>query len=374
MQPLLVDLDFGSERREVGTLEEHRGTIYFEFAESFLKHPLPISPLRMPVQPGLVTHIPAVFAHNLPSGWSAVMVQHYLGRYRPRLPDLQYLQYIHNQNIGALTYSPLPRYWLYTQHEVNPFEIAQTLKEPRPYRWLRQVAGSLRGHTPKIAVSNHNGTLYGEVRGTAPGTPLIVKLEYSSTERYSGKLEHATTKMAQAAGVRTVTPLLLTSENRALFASERFDTDGRHRAHVQTAEVMLGSDATPEHIIRLAFTLTEARNAVLELFRRAVFAHYSGTEAIAARKVAFLMDAAGSWTLAPAYGLRVQEDASSSLDLHELGAMIGVSRYRVRQEIARVREGIAAWRDIASAAGLASRHIRRVQELLESSASLKKSG
>lgn len=62
MRRVEVRLDWGDKQVVVGTLAEQERRIYFEYDATFLDAPLPISPFKLPVRPGLFEHAERDFA------------------------------------------------------------------------------------------------------------------------------------------------------------------------------------------------------------------------------------------------------------------------------------------------------------------------
>ena len=62
--------------RPLGTLSEDGSRLVFEYHSDLLARPLPVSPLRTPVQPGEIVHdsapfdgLPGLLADSLPNCW-----------------------------------------------------------------------------------------------------------------------------------------------------------------------------------------------------------------------------------------------------------------------------------------------------------------
>lgn len=70
-----VGLNFGGTTIPVGRLAERDRKIYFQYENHFIQQGLEISPVRMPLQPGLMSFdqrlfegLPGVFNDSLPDG------------------------------------------------------------------------------------------------------------------------------------------------------------------------------------------------------------------------------------------------------------------------------------------------------------------
>ena len=69
---------------QVGTLAEHGGRIYFEYAATFLRQGYSLSPFKLPFAPGLHEHndrrfgpLPGLFDDSLPDGWGLLLMDRY---------------------------------------------------------------------------------------------------------------------------------------------------------------------------------------------------------------------------------------------------------------------------------------------------------
>ncbi|MGQ0562508.1 MAG: HipA N-terminal domain-containing protein, partial [Gemmatimonadota bacterium] len=119
MQRVEVRLDWGDAELLVGTLAEQDRRVYFEYATSFVESPLPSSPFKLPVRPGLFEHterdfgeIFGVFNDSLPDGWGLLLMDCEFRR-RGRAPVsvtvLDRFAYMGRTVMGALTYHPAAR-------------------------------------------------------------------------------------------------------------------------------------------------------------------------------------------------------------------------------------------------------------------------
>lgn len=123
-----------------------------------------------------------------------------------------------------------------------------------------------------------------------------------------GRIEAAYADMARAAGLHVPETRLLEHGGACHFLSRRFDrTENGERLHLHSFS---GLTHTPLRdgleygdLIEVARMLTRDQRAVDEVFRRAVFNVLAANDDDHGRNHAFLMDAAGNWTLAPAYDL-----------------------------------------------------------------------
>ncbi|RKZ13018.1 type II toxin-antitoxin system HipA family toxin, partial [bacterium] len=80
VKEIKVGLNFGSSVNPVGRLAMRNRTIYFEYDRNLIDRGLEISPLRLPLKPGvssfeygLFEGLPGVFNDSLPDGWGRLL-------------------------------------------------------------------------------------------------------------------------------------------------------------------------------------------------------------------------------------------------------------------------------------------------------------
>ena len=116
IKELKVGLNFGEEIQPVGRLAIRDGIIYFEYDNAFLETNLEISPLKFPLQRGVIElprtpfeGLAGVFNDSLPDGWGRLLFDRML-RAEGILPNevtaLDRLAYVGLNGMGALVYEP----------------------------------------------------------------------------------------------------------------------------------------------------------------------------------------------------------------------------------------------------------------------------
>ncbi len=95
----------------VGTLAEHRGRVYFEYAREFLATGLSLSPFRLPFQQGLFEHrdhrfgpLPGLFDDSLPDGWGLLLMDRHFrsqGRNPAEVSPLERLAWLGTRTMGV---------------------------------------------------------------------------------------------------------------------------------------------------------------------------------------------------------------------------------------------------------------------------------
>lgn len=109
-------IDFGNGPLDVGRLAIRERIIYFEYELSLIQRGLEMSPLRLPLQPGLKrldTHpfdrLPGVFNDSLPDGWGRLLFDPAVrarGLTSAQASPLDRLAHVGTGGMGALIYEP----------------------------------------------------------------------------------------------------------------------------------------------------------------------------------------------------------------------------------------------------------------------------
>jgi len=196
-----------------------------------------------------------------------------------------------------------------------------------------------------------------------------------------GRIEAAYADMAREAGIAVPETRCLEAAGACHFLSRRFDRapDGT-RLHLHSYS---GLTHTPlrdgleyADLIEVTRTLTRDQRGVEEVFRRAVFNILAANDDDHGRNHSFLMDAAGTWTLAPAYDLTLATNPLASgfraarvngkaaaitrADLLRLGDTHGIRN--PGEIIAQAVDAIANWPAHAAARGIAKAISSRVAD------------
>ena len=113
---LTVYLDARDQRRKVGRLAFKDRQILFEYDASFLTSGIEISPIKLPLRPGVSIADTAifdglfgVFNDSLPDGWGRLLLDRTVEKYgvhRGQLNPLDRLAYVGRHGMGALSYEP----------------------------------------------------------------------------------------------------------------------------------------------------------------------------------------------------------------------------------------------------------------------------
>ena len=310
--------------RQVGVLTSSGRGSLFQFADSFLAAPLPLSPFRLPVKPGV--HVCAadggmetfgVFEDALPDGWGRRIIDTRFRRRYRRLPTLmERFAALGGDGMGALVFEPSEPPDAAQTESFRLEDLAQSawdfddgkIEEALPA--LRRAAGSSGGARPKANVlfDEATGDVLPPYAQTAEGfSPWIVKFNTRADGKNAGALEYVYAELALAAGADVAPHRLVETKAGRFFATRRFDrASGGCRIHMHTAAGLLHADfRIPGNEYALLFRLLDAllrdESARRELFLRASLNVLLHNRDDHLKNFSFLMDARGRWALAPFY-------------------------------------------------------------------------
>lgn len=390
-----IGLDFGTGVMPVGRLASRDYKTYFEYDASFLKRGLEISPLRLPLKPGLSSFdytlfegLPGVFNDSLPDGWGRLLFDRY-ARSRGILPSdispLERLAHVGAYGMGALVYEP--------DHSLGEeegtlsldslAEQAQDVMDGRSedvLQLLLDLNGSSAGARPKalIGVDKLRQNISHGVRSLPEGyEPWLVKFANSHDGADAGAIEYVYAQMAKEAGIQVPDVHLFPARHGAgYFAIKRFDRDGQKRFHMHTACGLLHSDfRTPsldyEDLLALTSILTRDVREVEKMFRLAVFNVMAHNRDDHAKNFSYLMNEEGQWKLSPAYDLtfssgpRMEQSTTvmgegknpSVEHLKKLGEESSLSETQIVDIIEQTKAALAGWPEKAKEYGISKTNI-----------------
>ena len=328
VQTLDVRLRFSAEAEiPVGKLATVDRSLVFQYDDFFLNHPLPLSPLHLPVRPGVQVYDGqgrmeafGVFEDALPDSWGRRLVDRHFQKTVGRLPSvLERLAYAGERAMGALTFhspvesDPLPDRSLDLAGlatEAWAFD-GDAVEDALPE--LRRVAGTSGGARPKILVglpekgSRKKRVLPGDGDLPQGYAHWIVKFNTRAEGRETGPLEYAYAECAATAGADVPEHRLISTSVGEFYAVRRFDRPGvGNRLHLHSAAGLLHADfRTPGDEYDVVFRLTEALTRdyaqKLELFRRVCLNVLASNRDDHLKNFAFLMTREGVWRLAPLF-------------------------------------------------------------------------
>lgn len=375
--------DAGPER--VGGLAtDENGVTYFQYDSTWIDTARELSPQQLPLAIGrAVVAAPdkkklhglhGLFADSLPDDWGWRVMDSAFRRHgiAPRsVKVLDRLAYLGDRTMGAVTYRPTIE-WPAEPEQLATLDAlareaaaldagrsTERAAEPSAIDQLERSAGTPGGAQPKI--------LY-----RSEGKDYLLKFtperERNRLRIDCGQIEEAYARMARDAGINApTTRLFATTDGRLHFATERFDrTPNAGRRHVHTLGSLLGREASDEgdydDLLRVARGLTGDARTLDEVFRRLCFNLMVLNDDDHLKNVAFLLNPAEGWQLAPAYDLTysptIRGERGMSIDGREadvtwsnveiLASRHGVKRNRLHEIRDAVLRCIERWEQYAT--------------------------
>lgn len=397
-----VILDFGIKQHSVGRLIHEKHRIYFEYLPEFIETQLPLSPLKLPLMPGLQNFdsslfegLPGVFDDNLPDGWGRLLLDRAMrsqGKLASDLTCLDRLAHVGQHGLGALTYEPDKSKHLHHTAVLNLDQIAadaqHVLLDGTSQAVLEKLIvlnGSSAGARPKALIAVNKDKikiLHGAQMIPQDFSHWIVKFPNTVDGQDAGAIEYCYALMAKEAGVEFPDIHLFSAKNTAgYFAAKRFDRQGKIRLHMHTACGLLHADfRTPtldyDDLLKLTLVLTKNSQQVEKMFRLAVFNVLAHNRDDHSRNFAFLMDHTGQWKLVPAYDLTFSagpggEQSTMVLGnglspdlklLRTLGNKHQIKSSTVEQIITQTCSALANWKNLAKNIGVHNDNISLIQK------------
>ncbi len=401
IEKILISLDFGKQRYEVGELAHSRNKIYFKFYPEFIRKDLEISPFKMPLSNGILSADPepfenlfGLFNDSLPDGWGRLLLDRKLssqGIDISSIGPLDRLAYVGSTGIGALIYQPELTETIESSVSDLDF-IANEMKsvmsgyETDILDELYHLGGSSGGARPKIFIGFNPDTehiIHGAITLPEGYEHWIVKFPSSFDPDDIANIEYAYYKMAMDAGIEMSSCRLFRGgSGKVYFGTKRFDRIGNDRLHMHSASGLMHDNfrlSTMDygHLMDCAFRLEKHINAYRKVFRLAAFNVFAHNCDDHSKNFSFLMNFRGDWKFAPAYDLTFSYSSHGHhstmvsgesrnpgvKQLIELSEYFGISKSV--GIIDAVREIVSKWKDYATDAGVSNSSSKRIERVLQ---------
>ena len=284
----------------------------FEYDQHWLSEGFSISPLELPLKPGLfMAQLNpfngnfGVFEDSLPDGYGRYLLHKTLlkeGINDFELSSLDRLSLVGNGGMGALTYEPMNtigKEELETDFDRLQAKALEVLREQQDTDagLLLYNSGNSGGCRPKAVFSDEEGH-------------WLIKFRHTYDPQDMGLQEYRYNEIARRCGIVVPDFKLV---NGKYFASRRFDISPEdERIHTVTAGGLLSislSNPVLDYLNLLALTgyLTQSREEVEQMFRRMVFNYLMENKDDHCKNFSFFVqmedDDKWHWHLAPAYDL-----------------------------------------------------------------------
>ena len=394
-------------------LEDDARAARFEYDPAFLAAGLDVAPVEMPLKPEVYFFpdlplpsfhgLPGLLADSLPDKFGNAVLNAWVksrGEDPGSLTPIDRLCYTGTRGMGALEFRPA----LFREGDeaeaVRVDDLARLAAEVLRRRTearatlvpgmtdfapILKVGSSAGGARAKALIGWNEAT--GEVRSGQTRLPegfgyWLLKFdgldgngdkEGSDRSGY-GRVEYAYHLMAREAGLEMTECRLWDGRH---FMTRRFDRlPGGGKLHMQSLAALAHLDFNDpvansyEEAFRVARAVTADARAEDQLFRRMCFNVLAWNCDDHVKNVAFLMDRAGVWSLAPAFDVTYAYNPEGAWtgahqmsvngkrrdiaddDLLAAARAAGLKPRRAREALDRVRAAVARWPDFAVAAGV----------------------
>ncbi len=405
---------WGRSAGAVAPLAGKPGFYEFQYAPDFENSGLELSPLEMKLRsrqrfsfPALAQQtfhgLPGLLADSLPDTFGNALINEYLSRHGTQAQDitaLQRLVYVGRRAMGALEFEPAVAETR-SPASVVSLDMAHLVEDAR-----RALRGEFRQVAQEILDigSSAGGARAKAVIGWNPGTDEVVSGQFDlpagfehwllkfdvgvagvlSNSAGFGRIEYAHYLMASAAGIVMNECRLLEEGGRAHFMTRRFDRRGNEKVHVQTLCGLMHLDFNLPYVhgyeqyLRAVLDLNLGAPALEQAWLRCAFNIAAVNCDDHTKNLAFLLDPAGNWDIAPAYDTCFSHNPAAGkwtrqhqmlvrgkawditdVDLVELAAEFDVRR--PQDLLARLKNAIGRWAEFAQRAGVPSSEVARIQ-------------
>ena len=332
-----VYIQFSKQEELIGQLVLDGRSILFKYSDAYLEAGKNLSPnqLKFHDNPQTTKEKPfnglfGVFADSLPDAWGYLLMKKRLSADSiaiESLNALDHLTFAGKNSMGALHYKPSVELEQ-EAIEINLDKLNNNISEVLSGKSSVVIddmfgrGGSPGGARPKI-YAGYNPKTDSLISGIA-NLPeeyehWIIKFAANEDSKDIANIELAYYKMALDSGIEMSECRVFNSDaGNSYFGTKRFDRVGNDKLHMLSAAGLLHDDyehSTLDYgnLIFQAKKLTNNAQAAEQMFRRTVFNVLSHNRDDHSKNFAFLMNAEGVWSLAPAYDLTF---SSSSQGYH----------------------------------------------------------
>lgn len=394
----------------VGALAAGATATAFQYSADWLRRGVELAPFLMPLSGGARVYefrglrpetfhtLPPAIADSLPDRFGNRIVDAWMARQGVSQSDitaLDRLAYLDGRAMGALEFAPangpadpppaildLAELTIAARAAVAGQLDDEGDETTRALQAVLQIGTSAGGARPKAVLNVDDAT--GEFRsGALPPGPgesaWLLKFDGATDERTLAesreftRVEYAYSLMATAAGIRMAETRLFHEGGRAHFMTRRFDRPATgERVHMTTLCGLraLDNDDVGVHdyaeLLQAIVDLGLSADALVEAFRRMAFNVMAVNHDDHTKNHAFLMDASGRWSLAPAYDLTYANvpghpymgqhcmGVDGEFRLITAGHLLRLAdRFAIpyaKRELRRVRDVVDSWPEFAAKA------------------------
>lgn len=406
---------------------QSNGIIGFQYDDSFLESGIETSPIMMPLSdmtysfPSLseetFSGLPGLVADSLPDRFGNIVIKRYLksaGKNEDSLTPLEKLCYTGKRGMGALEYEPSEN--LFDASE--PLNISALTKlaseilsnkesihisqDDKMIAQLMQSSSSVGGARAKTLIAwnrNTKDVRSGQVNAGEGYEYWLLKFDNIENNRDKDpeadskeytKIEYAYYLMAISAGIEMNESLLYHENRNAHFITKRFDRIGKkgEKLHMQSLCALAHMDFNSPRLYSYedAFNVMQklrlSHDDFIQLYKRMVFNEFAKNYDDHTKNIAFLMNKAGEWSLAPAFDLTYsykkdsiwvsahqmlingKADEITIDDLISVAEKAGIKRSTAKECIDQIQTATASWLNFAEQAELSSQKAKLIYKRL----------
>lgn len=396
-----VYIQFSKQEELIGQLILDGRSILFKYSDAYLEAGENLSPNQLKFDDNPQTTkekafngLFGVFADSLPDAWGYLLIKKRLSADRiaiESLNALDHLTFAGKNSMGALQYRPSVELEQ-EAIEINLDKLNNNISEVLSGESSVVIddmfgrGGSPGGARPKI-YAGYNPKTDSLISGIA-NLPeeyehWIIKFAADVDSKDIANIELAYYKMALDSGIEMSECRVFNSDTgNSYFGTKRFDRIGNDKLHMLSAAGLLHDDyehSTLDYgnLIFQAKKLTNNAQAAEQMFRRTVFNVLSHNRDDHSKNFAFLMDAEGVWSLAPAYDLTFSSSSQGyhstacagnyvdpgRKELLELANALSINKAKVT--IDEIKGIIDRWRIYAELSGVSEASIKTIETSLK---------
>ncbi len=411
----------------IGAVALDKRVATFQYDPDFAKSGIEVAPLMMPLSekvyefPGLPQNtfhgLPGMLADSLPDKFGNALIDAWLagqGRTPESFDAVERLCYTGKRGMGALEFTPVigpkPRKAVKIEIDSLVRLASDVLSDRRGLKGnfggafrekalndILRVGTSAGGARAKAVIAwnpETNEVRSGQVDAGDGFSYWLLKFDGVSGNRDKelddpkgyGAIEYAYFLMAKAAGITMSDCRLLEENGRRHFMTRRFDRlENGRKLHMQSLCAMAHYDFNMagaysyEQAIQVIRRLGLGIDAIEEQFRRMVFNIVARNQDDHVKNIAFLMDRAGQWFLAPAFDvtysynpegawtskhqmtLNGKGDGFTLADLKAVAKTAMMKNGRAKTILAEVTEAVAKWQTFANEADVATKWRKQIE-------------
>lgn len=400
------------------SLQDGEQIAAFQYDRAFAESGIEIAPLMLPLSrrihafpslPLISFHgLPGLLADSLPDLFGNALINAWLatqGRTAESFNAVERLCYTGARGMGALEFAPALGNGLRrsTKLQIDALVslasevlsqrngLSQSFASERRKAALAEIlrVGTSAGGARAKAVIAWNPDTHevrsGQVTAPAGFGYWLLKFdgvsgnrdkEFDDPQGYT-VIEYAYSKMAQAAGIEMTECRLLEEGGRRHFMTQRFDRlPGGGKLHMQSLAAMAHLDFNApdvnsyEQAFQVIRRLGMPMTTIEQQFRRMLFNVVARNQDDHVKNIAFLMDKAGQWSLAPAFdiswsynpagawtakhqmSIAGKRDGFTIRDFRTCAETAGLVRGRAETILEEVIAVVSRWPEYADAAGV----------------------